>query len=84
MQTPTTTKAKLTGRTIEHPAGTLYEVLCPNQDCVAEQVHRLGTWPCILCGTRFSAQIFHIVEKPPAKLPEAEKETLCLEEKKSP
>ena len=82
-----TPKAKLTGRTIDHPAGTLYEVICINPACQLEQVHRLGTWPCILCGTPLSVRIFHLVRDAdtdtPVTLPETT-ENICPEETKSP
>jgi hypothetical protein len=65
-------KATLTGRSLDHPSGPYHEVVCVNTDCALAQFHPAGKAACILCGTEFLVQTIHLVEKPPAKVPDME------------
>lgn len=62
-------KARLTGLTVPHPKGIIYEVICPA--CDRPQWHTSGTSHCIYCDAPFSVVALTLVRsEPPAQIPE--------------
>lgn len=65
-------KVPLTGRHVQHPSGTLHEVICP--ECRFPQFHKQGINRCIICGERWQVTSLTFVRNEPVDLPEINQE----------